>query len=167
MELSKKAFPADKIKEKEREIIEAIKEIKESYDEAFENLGYELAASYKRKGEFDREYFDIDETEGEYAPGYISIAHFVVKKKEDSAPDDEDDFPEDADEDEIELIKKSRAAERELKRSYAYTQTMIVRVYKSFWIERVSVADNFDELRADLDEFLQKLSEMKDSPENE
>lgn len=167
MELSKKAFPEEKIKEKERELIEAIKEIKKSYDEAFENLGFELTASYKRKGEFDREYFDIDETEGEYAPGYISIAHFVVKKKTDEVPEDEGDYPEDADEDEIELIKKSRAAERELKRSYAYTQTMIVRIYKSFWIERVSIADNFDQLKADLDEFLQKLSEMKDSPENE
>ena len=167
MELSKKAFPEEKIKEKERELIEAIKEIKKSYDEAFENLGFELTASYKRKGEFDREYFDIDETEGEYVPGYISIAHFVVKKKTDEVPEDEGDYPEDADEDEIELIKKSRAAERELKRSYAYTQTMIVRIYKSFWIERVSVADNFDQLRSDLDEFLQKLSEMEDSPESE
>ena len=167
MGCSKKAFPADKIKEKEQEIIEAIKEIKASYDDAFENLGFELVASYKRRGEFDREYFNIDETEGEYAPGYISIAHFVVKKKEDNVPSDEEDYPEDADEAEIELIKKTRAAERDLKRSYAYTQTMIVRVYKSFWIERVSVADNFDELRSDLDEFLEKLSEMKDSPENE
>ena len=167
MELSKKAFPEEKIKAKEQEIIETIKAIKESYDEAFQNLGFELDASYKRKGEFDREYFDIEETEAEYAPGYISIAHFVVKKKTDEAPDDDGDFPEDADEAEIELIKKSRAAERELKRSYAYTQTMIVRIYKSFWIERVSVADNFDELKSDLNEFLQKLSEMKDSPENE
>ena len=167
MELSKKAFPEEKIKEKEQEIIETIKAIKASYDEAFENLGFELDASYKRKGEFDGEYFNIEETEGEYAPGYISIAHFVVKKKEENIPSEEEDYPEDADESEIELIKKTRAAERELKRSYAYTQTMIVRIYKSFWIERVSVADNFDELKSDLDEFLEKLSEMKDSPENE
>ena len=167
MELSKKAFPEEKIKEKEQEIIETIKAIKASYDEAFENLGFELDASYKRKGEFDREYFNIEETEGEYAPGYISIAHFVVKKKEENIPSEEEDYPEDADESEIELIKKTRAAERDLKRSYAYTQTMIVRIYKSFWIERVSVADNFDELKSDLDEFLKKLGEMKDSPENE
>ena len=49
-------------------------------------------------------------------------------------------------------------AEDKLNRSVAYTQLMLTRVYKAFWVEKVSICDNTDELRADLEEFYEKLS---------
>ena len=35
---------------------------------------------------------------------------------------------------------------------------MLIRVYKAFWIEKVSICENTDELKTDLDEFYNKLA---------
>ena len=49
-------------------------------------------------------------------------------------------------------------AEDKLNRSVAYTQLMLIRIYKAFWIEKVSICENTDELKNDLDEFYNKLA---------
>jgi hypothetical protein len=52
-------------------------------------------------------------------------------------------------------------SEDELKRTAAYLVVMLARVYKTFFREMVSVTDNLDSVKEDLDEFLVKLEEEK------
>ena len=39
---------------------------------------------------------------------------------------------------------------------------MLVRAYKSFWTEWISLGDDLDQLEADLDEFIEALSAKQD-----
>ena len=50
-------------------------------------------------------------------------------------------------------------SKRELERSVAFTTLFLVRVYKTFWHETVSISDNAEEIEKDLSEFFEKLSE--------
>ncbi|MCR5457936.1 MAG: hypothetical protein K6F14_07655 [Clostridiales bacterium] len=52
-------------------------------------------------------------------------------------------------------------SEDELKRTAAFTIVMLARVYKTFFREMVSIPDNLDSVKEDLDEFYEKLQEEK------
>ena len=70
-----------------------------------------------------------------------------------------------SDEEEAEQLEHDetlRASDSELKRSVAFTEIMLVRVYKSFWVEYVNIGDDMKELEADLAEFLSVLKEKKE-----
>ena len=59
-----------------------------------------------------------------------------------------------------------RKREEESKRSVAFTCAMLVRTYKSFWTEWVSLGDDLNRLEADLDEFLEILEQKQYENEN-
>lgn len=35
---------------------------------------------------------------------------------------------------------------------------MLIRIYKAFWVEKLSICENTDELKNDLEEFYEKLA---------
>lgn len=45
----------------------------------------------------------------------------------------------------------------------AFTEIMLVRVYKSFWVEFVNIGDDMRDLENDLAEFLSVLKAKKES----
>ena len=55
-----------------------------------------------------------------------------------------------------------RISEDALKRSVAFTEVMLVRTYKSFWTEWVSLCDSLEELENDLQEFFAFLTKRKE-----
>jgi hypothetical protein len=56
-----------------------------------------------------------------------------------------------------------RNSETESKRSVAFTRVMLVRAYKAFWTEWICLGDDLDQLDADLNEFLEALTERQAS----
>lgn len=158
MEIARKQIQDADLLSKENEIISALKSIKEEYDDIFDKLGCEIEAEYVNKGEYDDDYSAIADDERKYAKGYVSRAKFTIKKKLQNGETVEDlgeiDAANDTDE---ELERKSIAAQRELDRTVAYTGMMMVRIYKTFWSERVSIGEELDTIKADLDEFAEKI----------
>lgn len=157
MEIARKKISDADLAAKENEIVSRLKEIKERYNNIFDELGCEIEAEYLKKGEYDNGYSPIDDDK-KYAKGYVSRAKFTIKKKradgDNAEPLGEIDAANDSDE---ELEKKSIAAQRELERTIAYTETMILRIYKTFWSERVSLGDDTSIIEADLNEFADKI----------
>ena len=67
-------------------------------------------------------------------------------------------------EEETEQLENDRVLEEsedELKRTAAFTIVMLARIYKTFFREMVSVTDNLESVKEDLDEFYEKLQEEK------
>ena len=62
----------------------------------------------------------------------------------------------------LENDEKFRVSDAELKRSVAFTEVMLVRAYKSFWTEWVCLGDTTAQLEADLDEFLDVLTQRQE-----
>jgi len=164
MDISRKNLTTEQIIEKEAEIIEKIKEIKEKYDAVFAELGCEIEADYGCMGEYDDEFSDIDGNEERYVPGYFSRANFAVKRiKTDDAPADADFTPDEGEsEEEVEAEREALEAQDERDRTVAYTEIMIIRIYKSFWTEKVTFCDDVSALEADFEEFAEKLREKEE-----
>lgn len=164
MEISRKKISTEEIIAKESDILEKIKEVKERYDAPFAEYGCEICAEYVKIGEYDDEYSEIDFDENNYVSGYVSRANFAIKKiVADPVEDDEEPADEESDdlsEEDKRVEKAARKAQAELERTVAYTEVMIVRVYKTFWKETVSICDNVETLESDFNEFLGKLKEM-------
>ena len=160
MEISRKNISTADIISKEKEILERIQAVKEKYDPVFDELGYELCAEYLCRGEFDDEFYEINYKEENYVDGYVSRANFTVKRKfKDGEPEItvDDDYET---EEEREIAVGALRAQAEREREIAYTEIMMVRIYKTFWIERVSFGGDVETLEADLEEFAAKLREM-------
>ena len=164
MDISRKNLTTEQIVAKEAEILEKIKAIKEKYDAVFAELGCEIEADYGCMGEYDDEFSDIDGAPERYVPGYFSRANFAVKKiKTDDAPDDADFTPEEGEtEEEAEAERAALEAQAESERTVAYTEIMIIRIYNSFWTEKVTVCDDVSPLEADFEEFAEKLREKEE-----
>lgn len=164
MDISRKNLTTEQIVAKEAEILEKIKEIKEKYDAVFAELGCEIEADYGCMGEYDDEFSDIDGAEERYVPGYFSRANFAVKRIEtDDAPADENFTPADGEtEEEAEAERAALEAQSERDRTVAYTEIMIMRIYKSFWTEKVTFCDDVSALEADFSEFAEKLREREE-----
>lgn len=161
MDVSRKNFTTEQLIEKEKEIIEQIKEIKEKYDGVFAGLGCEIEAEYVKRGEYDDEFSDIDFAPENYVNGYVSRANFVIKKikTDDSAPD-ADYVPEEGETtEETAAARQALVAQDELERTVAYTEIMIMRIYKSFWVEKVTLCEKVSPIDDDLSEFAEKLKE--------
>ncbi|MBQ0125012.1 MAG: hypothetical protein KBS59_01640 [Clostridiales bacterium] len=162
MEISRKSMSTEQIIAKEKEIIAKIGEIKDEYAPKFEALGYELCDEYLQRNDLDREYSEITDDADNYVNGYASRAGISVKKILSESEKEADDVPAPEDESEEDRIaRKALEAQKELERTAAYTELLIVRLYKVFWSEKLSVCDSFDTLKADLDEFLASLSKEK------
>lgn len=164
MDISRKKLTTEQIVAKEAEILEKIKEIKEKYDAVFAELGCEVEADYGCMGEYDDEFSDIDGTPERYVPGYFSRANFAVKRiKTDGVPADADFVPDAGEtEEEVEAERDALEAQEERDRTVAYTEIMIIRIYKSFWTEKVTFCDDVSPLDADFNEFAEKLREKEE-----
>lgn len=160
MDISLKKITVDEVIAKESEILEKIKQIKEKYDAVFAELGCEIEADYVKQGEYDDEFSDIDGAPENYVVGYFSRANFAVKRiKTDDAPAADFVPAEDETEEEAEIEREALAAQAERDRTVAYTEVMIIKIYKSFWTEKVTFCDDLSTLEADFEEFAEKLKE--------
>lgn len=160
MDISLKKLTVDDVIAKENEILGKIREIKEKYDAVFAELGCEIEADYVKHGEYDDEFSDIDENPDNYVVGYFSRANFAVKRiKTDDALAADFVPAEGETEEEAEAEREALTAQAERDRTVAYTEIMIIRIYKSFWTEKVTFCDDVSTLEADFEEFAEKLRE--------
>ncbi|MGN1095222.1 MAG: hypothetical protein ACI4QR_02420 [Eubacteriales bacterium] len=186
MEISRKKIADADIYAKEKALYDEINDVIADFSEKFSELGFELDTEFSRDNdEINEEKAEelrktnIASDIGEYEYGYISGVKITVKRpktveelEKEAAEEEEYKSAEEAlaleeseneDEEEINEQKKNditlERANRELNRSIAFTSMFLVRVYKTFWHETVSISDGTDEIKADLTEFLEKLSE--------
>lgn len=174
MEISRKKITNEEIFEKESALAKDIKKLVSDAEEKFSALGYELETEFLRDndgaGMTDEEKAalrdsDINEAPADYENGYSSHVKITVKHKkteEDILPEAEENAVEEEilSEEEAENLRSEKEMEhaaKELKRSVAFTTMMLVRVYKTFWREVVSVSDNADEINSDIEEFYSVL----------
>lgn len=163
MDISLKKLTVDDVIAKESEILGKIREIKEKYDAVFAELGCEIEADYVKRGEYDDEFSDIDGNPENYVSGYFSRAHFAVKRiKTDDAPVADFVPTEGETEEEAEAEREALSAQTERDRTVAYTEVMVIRIYKSFWTEKVTFCDDLSTLEADFEEFAEKLREKEE-----
>jgi hypothetical protein len=175
MEIKRKKISIENIFEAEQTFAGDIKNLCGEKEAAFLSLGYELDLEFSQKDHEDQRIPDVFETEGEkkYESGYVSRAVIKVKRKK-----TEEELAEDArlaeanramidaaeNEAEIEQLEndeKLRISDAELKRSVAFTEVMLVRAYKSFWTEWVCLGNSTKQLEADLDEFIEVLTQRQ------
>ena len=176
MEIKRKKISEAEIFAAEQKFVQEITEICNSKTEAFQNIGFELDLEFGQKENEHQaivEVFSNDESK-KFDPGYISRAMITIKRKkteseqlEDIARKEENRaLIENCDnENDIEQLNNDetlRDAENEEKRSVAFTRVMLVRSYKSFWTEWVSLGEDIDQLESDLDEFLEALMQKQE-----
>lgn len=176
MEIKRKKISNEEIFASEQKFAEDIKNVCQNKEKDFLALGYELDLMFSQKDHEDQRQTDVFETEGEkkYPAGYISRAVITVKRKKTEAELAEDQRLIEANramieaaetEEEVEQLEndeKFRVSDAELKRSVAFTEVMLVRAYKSFWTEWVCLGDTTVQLEADLDEFLDVLTQRQE-----
>lgn len=157
MEIKRKKLSTADILEAEKVLTGELAELVASLEGDFHDLGYELVTELQQKE--NAEFGDYELlTEGEdktYPVNYLSRALITVRRetKEETAE------PEETVEEETAEEETLRNAEEKLERTVAFTELMLVRTYKSFWVEWVSISDSTDVVREDLSEFLTVLRE--------
>lgn len=171
MEVKRKKITDEEIFETEKKLSERAKELRERYESDFSALGYELELEFGQKeDEAENNYEELSTEENkQFETGYVSHAVLTVKRKkteeeiveeerlaeENRAAFEAAETPEEAEQ--LENDETLRVSEGELKRSVAFTEIMLVRVYKAFWTEWVSLGESLSEAEADLCEFLDSL----------
>lgn len=176
MEIKRKKITREEIFQREQTFASEISDICQSRDSDFRAIGYELELEFGQKANEQQSRFDAfsrDESK-KFDPGYVSRAMITVKRQKTEEEKQEllrleaenralMENAGDAEESEQLLIDETlRDAEFENKRSVAFTVVMLVRAYKSFWTEWISLADGLDQLQADLDEFFEVLSKKQE-----
>ncbi len=185
MEFSRKKITDEAIYADEKKLAEEINAIMAEYEGKFEELGYVLEKEFVRDNDGmgttpeERDALrgtSLEESAGIYEMGYSSIAKITVKhaKSAEELAEEEaeaaEEPAEELDEEERELRENERTlekAKREQERNVAFTTMMLVRVYKTFWKETVSISENADEIRADMEEFYSVLLEKSQNAEAE
>ena len=171
MEIKRKKITNEEILGKEKDLREKVCEACADKEGNFLSLGYELELEFAQKeNEAQRTEQTLEDAEDKsFRAGYVSYARVTVKRKK-----NEEELERDArlvaenramidaaeTEEEAEQLrneKEAAQAQRELKRSVAFTTMMFVRVYKTFWRETISISENTDEIKADLEEFFEVL----------
>ena len=184
MEIKRKSMSDEQLSARENELIAEVNAVCDGYRDRFSFLGYELNVEIDEKIADDYAFSprqNGEEHKPEYVSGYACRATVTVRrpksddeKKQDAEHEEEPsaaetEYSEKVDEGgecgiDEQLAEQERAdailadAEDKLNRSVAYTQLMLIRIYKAFWIEKVSICENTDELKNDLDEFYNKLA---------
>ncbi len=171
MEIKRKKIKNEEIFETEEKLASEISAFCAGKKDAFEALGYDLELVFGQKeNEAQSSYgtFSLDEAKT-FDAGYISHAVVSIKRKkttEELAADEEAlaanramlDAAESVEEvDQLQNEEELRVAEDANKRLIAFTEVMLVRTYKSFWTEWVSLGEGTHELEEDLAEFYEKL----------
>lgn len=174
MEISRKKITDAEIHEAETKLIAEVNNALDEFSGKFDAIGYELDAEFSRDNENleneERDAFkalDLGEA-CEYEFGYASGVKITVRHQKDESEEEtvEEFSAEGLSEEEAELAENERlfaAAKKEADRDVAFTSMYFVHIYKAFWRESVSISENTDELRADLDEFLTVLTEKANS----
>lgn len=171
MEIKRKKITAEDIFASEQKLAGEVSALCEKYADAFTAKGHELDLEFGQKeDESERTYSAfVTEENKDFDAGYVSRALITVKRKktdeeiaadEVAAEENKRSVAEAESESETEQLENDetlRVSESELKRSVAFTEVMLVRTYKSFWTEWVSICDGLDELENDLREFLASL----------
>lgn len=173
MEIKRKKITNEAIYEAEQKLIGEIRTLCDSKKAQFEELGYDLELVFGQKeneAEIRYKEFDADENKSFYA-GYISHAVVSIKRKKtaEELADDEaamaanrallDAAETEEEVDQIQNDEELRVADDANKRLTAFTEIMLVRTYKSFWVEWVCLGEGTHELENDLAEFYEKLAE--------
>lgn len=184
MEIKRRSMSDEQILARQSELIAEVNSVCDEYRERFSALGYELNVEIDEKKADEYEFSPLKENAKDLVPGYASRATVTVRrpKSEEELQQDEE-LEEEIEEAETELKEKEAEnaegeeygideqlteqekadatlaeAEDKLNRSVAYTQLMLIRIYKAFWVEKLSICDNADELKSDLEEFYEKLA---------
>jgi hypothetical protein len=184
MEISRKKITNEAIYAEEKRLAAEVKTAAEEYAGKFEAIGYVLETEFIRDNDAvgmtpdEREEAQgskLEETAGNYEMGYSGVAKITVKRAktaEDIAAEEAEENAEDSEEVLSEEERELRAnektlekAKREQARSVAFTTLLLARVYKTFWRETVSISENADEIRADLEEFYKVLLEKAQNTE--
>lgn len=177
MDIKRKKITNEEIFSAEMNRAADIRHVCEMQNSLFAELGYELDLLFGQKEhEAENSFSAFTEEQKPYEFGYLSRALVTVKRLKTDAEKAEEEaivaenkkLMESADEEEAEQLENDetlRASDSELKRSVAFTEIMLVRVYKSFWVEYVNIGDDMKELEADLAEFLSVLKEKKEEKE--
>lgn len=184
MEISRKKITNEAIYEEEKRLAALVSDAVKEYAEKFEAIGYVLETEFIRDNDAvgttpeerdEARDSNLEESAGNYEMGYSSIAKITVKRAktaEDIAAEEEEETAEDGEEvlseEERELRANERTlekAKREQARSVAFTTLLLARVYKTFWRETVSISENADEIRADIEEFYNVLLEKSQNAE--
>ena len=177
MEISRKKITDEAIHEAETKLAAEAEGIIAEFSEKFDAIGYELEADYSR----DNENLENEEREAlkesdikdpcAYSFGYASGVKITVKhKKSDEEETEEEISLEGLSDEEAELARNEailEQARKEAARDVAFTSMYFVHIYKAFWRESVSISDNADEMKTDLDEFLSVLTEKSTDTEAE
>ena len=175
MEISRKKITDTEIHEAEIKLCKEVQALLDGFMEKFDAIGYELIAEFSR----DNENLENEEREAlreggldeacEYKFGYASGVKITVKHKKEEAGEAEEAeeiSTEGLSEEEAALAENERIfaeAKKEADRDVAFTSMYFVHIYKAFWRESVSMSENVEEVRADLDEFLSVLTEKASS----
>ncbi len=171
MEVKRKKLTNDSIYETEQKLVARITEFCDGKKDMFSDLGYDLELVFGQKeNEAQFRYGAYTEEEPKsYDAGYISHAVVSIKRKktaEELAADEEalaqnlallDAAETEEEVNEIQNEEELRVADDANKRLIAFTEVMLVRTYKSFWTEWVSLGEGTHELENDLAEFYDKL----------
>lgn len=175
MEIKKKKLTQEDVFAREIALRDGAIAVRDDYADRFGELGYELSIEIGQKeNELEIVYSEFSDDPAKcYDAGYVSRALFVVRRKktdseietdeqlaaENKAAVEAAETEEDAEQ--LENDETLRVSEDALKRAVAFTEIMLVRAYRSFWTDWFSIGDGFDDIRADLDEFLGAVEEIK------
>ena len=164
MEIKRKKITQAEIFKNEQKFITDITEICQYKSGDFRAIGYELALEFGQKDSEYQKQFDAlsDDATKKFAPGYVSRAIITVKRQK-TEEEKQEELRTDAEIRGMLNITETEedttaTTEEDNKRSVAFTRVMLVRAYKSFWTEWVSLGGDLDQLNADLDEFYDVLS---------
>ena len=180
MEINRKKITTQKIYAEEQKFVEKISKICQNKNPEFQAIGYELDLEFGQKENEAQAHFEVfsnDESK-KFEFGYISRAMITVKRLKTQEELEEDqrliqenlkmieacETEEEAEQ--LENDETLRKSEAESKRSVAFTCAMLVRIYKSFWKEWVSLGDDLYRLETDLSEFLSVLTQKQQEEEN-
>jgi hypothetical protein len=173
MEIKRKKITNEAIYAAEQKLIGEIRTFCDGKKAQFEELGYDLELVFGQKeneAEIRYKEYTADENKT-FDSGYISHAVISIKRKKTEEERAEDEAAMEANralldaaetEEEVDQIQSDeelRVADDANKRLTAFTELMLVRTYKSFWVEWVSLGEGTHELENDLAEFYEKLKE--------
>lgn len=177
MDIKRKKITNEEIFAAEQKRAAEIQTVCEAHRPAFTEIGYELELVFGQKEhEAQLAFSAFTEEEKTYEFGYISRALVMVKRlkteeelhAESAIVEENRKMMENASKEEAEQLENDetlRVSDAELKRSVAFTEIMLVRVYKSFWVEYVNIGVDMRDLENDLAEFLSVLKAKKEESE--
>ena len=164
MEIKRKKITQAEIFKTEQKFVTDITDICQYRDGDFRSIGYELVLEFGQKdSEYERQFESLsDDATKKFAPGYVSRAIITVKRQKTEEEKQEELREESEIRDMLNITETEEdttaTTEEDDKRSVAFTRVMLVRTYKSFWTEWVSLGGDLEQLKADLDEFFEVLS---------